>query len=572
MNWLLLTVLLLPFAPLAQADEIGSRTYAGGNAVFTAATVQKITQQLIINGLQNKIQASNGLNGLQIQTEESEHHLSIPESAILNDILKALGIRNELKIAIDPIKTSINFGAESLKIKVTKKDLNHFDILTHWEIPQIRAESTALKIKVPKGTFDRPFTIVSSPIKIALDNRAGPLTADLQLSAELTEQGSLFRLKSFKTNLDDSHHRLHMKLGTLTVHGRPIQLSIQSGNQKIQTDEPTIRNELRKFEPQIMSIVEKKLATLIRAEFYSLSKKLEETEPFKLDFDTTEILNRYTFANEELKKLFSGITGEFLFSYIQELPKLGVFSAQASTRLCIDQTCVNNRNQTSPITTLDLQSMGKDDAGIILYESWVRNLVDAPQFQKRIREYYRKTSNTPGIDLGKSGIRVHFNPARNSIAAVLNLKIDIRKTCDSSKVWGSWAAFREFSKKQIADWWEYMAGSGEYVLIPVEINFAFKGTRMNQHGQPVQVIKTEFPFRPNGKVINTYQYPSNLHLMNASIREELVSAVASQIRKLLPEEILLSMNRPIQFQNMNFFFNHLSVTQNGGLLISGSLP
>ncbi len=568
-----LTVLRIATIPTVHAQDAGhsQHAFAGGNALLTAKTIQEATKQLIIGNLQKNINARNGANGIVIETEESEHHLSIPESAVLNDILKALGIRNELKIKLDPIRTSINFGSDSLKISVERTDINHFRIRTHWQIPQIVAKSTSLKIQVPKGTFDRAFSIVSSPVKISLDRRSGPLTADLDLDAVLTPEGSLFKLISFRTNLDDHRSRLRMQLGQLTVGGRPMSLEILTNGRTIRTDEPTIRNELRKFEPQLMTIVESKLADLIRSEFKQIAQKLEKEEPFKINFNSTDILKRYPSASPALQDLLKDITGDFMFSFIQEIPRLGIYSTQASTRLCIGNTCVYNKSKTSPITTVDIESMGQDNAGIILYESWVQNIVNSDPFQKRIRKYFKQTVDSPGIDLAKNGIRIHFNPLRNSITAVVNLRIDIKATCDAATKWDSWSAFREFSRKRIADWWEQIAGSGDYVIVPVEINFSIKGTQLSSDGKQVIRIVPELPFGKTGKIRNTYHYPTNIHLMNASIREELLEAVRDEFQKPLPKEILISISEPIQFRGINFFINHGTVTPNGGLLISGSI-
>ena len=573
MKMMPLSLLLITGFSSAQAQDPGHvhHAFAGGNALLTAQTIQNATKQIIVQGLRKNLDARNGANGITIETEESEHHLSIPESAVLNDILKALGIRNEVRVKLDPIRTSINFGADSLKIDVKRTDINHFKIHTHWQIPQIVAKSTSLKIQVPKGTFDRAFSLVSSPVKIALDTRKGPITADLDLEANLTPNGSLFKILSFHTNLDDHQSRLKMKLGQLTVNGKPLRLEIETNDRIIQTDEPTIRNEIRKFEPQIMAIVEKKLGDLIRSEFREITTKLEKEEPFKIAFDSNEILSHQPSVNESVRKLLQNLTGDFLFSYIQEIPSLGIYSTQASTRICIGNACVNNSAKTSPITTVDLSAMGSDQAGIILYESWVRNIVDSIPFQNRLRRYFKETNHSAGIDLAKSGIRIHFNPARNAIAMVVNLRIDIKATCDASKALDSWSALREFSRKRLADWWEKYTGSGDFVIVPVEINFAFKGSKTDSQGNSVIQIKPELPFKKKGSVLNTYRYPSNLHLMNASIREELLDALQEEFVKALPPEILISMDKPIQFKGLNFFIHQATVTKNGGLLISGGM-
>jgi len=572
MNWMLLPSLILGLVSSVSNAETKSETIASGNAILTAKTIQKITKQVIIKSLQKTIDARNGTNGLKIETEASQHSLQIPESALLKEILRNLGIQNELSIEIDPIQTSINFGPESFQIDVIKKDNNLFKIHAHWEIKEIKSESSSLKIRVPKGIFDRPFTITSSPVKIAMIANKGPISAELNLTAKLTDEGSTFELNSFSTNLDDHRSRLQMQLGLLTTAGRPLELEIITNGKTIKTDERTIRSELKKFESQITTIVQKKLAKIIRQEFAIISQKLEKEEPFKIPFDTNEILNRYSYKSDVADSLLRNISGDFLFSYIQELPKQNLFSTQASTHLCIDSTCLSNTAKTTDITTEDLTALGSDDGGIILYESWLQNIINAAPFQKRIRKYYKTSINIPGIDLGKLGIRIHFNPKRNSIAAVINLKIDIKETSDASKAMDSWAAFLSYGKKQVADWWEQLAGSGAYVIVPVELNFILKQASIDKTGKHFIEVVTEYPFSKKGTITNTYQYPSNVHEMNSGIRTELLNAIQAQIKNAIPRSIHISTGEPIRFNGLEFFINQAKITKNKGLLISGSIP
>ena len=63
--------------------------------------------------------------------------------------------------------------------------------------------------------------------------------------------------------------------------------------------------------------------------------------------------------------------------------------------------------------------------------------------------FYKNVLNAPGVNLGNNGIKIHFDKTNNAIAAVLNLRIDIKETANAATALSSWAAFKNYSKKNI---------------------------------------------------------------------------------------------------------------------------
>ena len=226
MKRLLLTLLMLVPA-IANADAPTaplSRNLITGNALVTPESIQKIVKAIIVKNLGKTYDTESSSSGLRLQIEGADYQLKIPEKPALHEILNTLGIADQLNAKIDPIQTTINFSPDSLKIKVEKTGSNLFRILAHWQIDELIAVSKSLNILVPKGVFDQPFTIASSPVSIGIKPKTGPVTADLTLTASLSDQGSKVNLESFKTNLDGGLTRLKLNLGVLTVNGSPLEL------------------------------------------------------------------------------------------------------------------------------------------------------------------------------------------------------------------------------------------------------------------------------------------------------------------------------------------------------------
>lgn len=571
MKWFL-NSLLLCITAFAHAETPLSRSLISGNAVVNTDSIQKIVKELIVQNLQKNYTAESKFGGISIQTKASEHSLRIPaEKPLLKDILSTLGISNQLQVLIDPIQTSINFNPDSLKVKIEKTGTNLFKIRAHWEIQELQAESKALKIAVPKGVFDEAFVISSNPVQISLKQGSGPVTADLTMSAELTTDGSKISLESFETNLQDETPRLQVKLGTLNINGAPLELEIQSNGQSITTSEPVIRAQFQNFEPQLMKNVQKQLGTLIQTQFTQLSEKLSKEEPFKISFNSNDVLSKYSFSNAAISALFKNIDASFMFSYLQELPKQNLFSAQVSSQVCVGQKCLSNFWGTSAITVEDISELQNSDGGVILYESWVQNVINSAAFQKRIASFYQKSLKTPGISLGKEGAKVHFNPKNNSITAVVNLKIDIKSTGNPSNALTSWSGLKDYTKKQLADLWENIAGSGQYVRLPVEIAGKIKGVQLDSQNRRVLVIKPEILINNDGTITNTFGYESNVENMSGATRRAVLASVKKEFGKSLPSKIEIPLDDAIQLAGIKFSVNQVFITPNKGLLISGCI-
>jgi len=539
--------------------------------MVTPESIQKIVKAVIVKNLGKSFDPESNQNGLSLQIEGADYLLKIPEKPALQEILTTLGVSEQMHARIEPIQATMNFGPDSLKIKVEKTGTNLFRILAHWQVDELTAVSKSLNMLVPKGVFDQEFTIASSPVSISIKPKTGAVTADLALTASLSDQGTKINLESFKTNLDSPRTRLHLKLGELTVNGKPLELQIISNGENILTDEPTVRAQFQSFEPELMQNIQVELSTVIHKVFSGLAAKLQEEAPFRISIDSTNIVNKYSLSESPYAPLLKGISANFEFSYIQSLPSQNLFTTQFSSQVCIDTKCLDNVWGDSTIGTTDTKLMKGSDAGLILNESWVQNVVNSDAFQSRIEEYYTSSLASPGVTLGSDGIKVHFNPSKNAIVAVLNLVIDIKATASPKGAWSSWSKFTNYYKDQLAGTWENIAGSGKYVFLPIEIDFNLMGIQNNADDKAELLVTSEIPVHADGTVDNTYGYKSNLSKMNKSIRKALVNDVKTIINKSLPATIKIAVDQPLEVEGVKFTVKKVLVTKNKGLLVSGDI-
>jgi len=571
MRWVFFFSFFVLNAIFAHADIQLSHSLVSGNVLLTPQSIQKIVQNIIVNKLQKNYLVQNKTTGLIIQVEPLQLNVKIPQKPLLQDILKTLGIQDQIQIFIDQIQTSINFENDSLKIKIEKVGDNRFKILAHWEIKKLVAESKSLKIAVPKGAFDQSFEIISQPVKISLNPEFGPISASLKMTADLSNNGSKISLDHFVTNLNDGKPRLKMELGPLTVNGKPLALEIDSNGETLVTDEPTIRTQFQNFEPQLMKSVQEQLGNIIQTKFTEISDTLQKQDPFKFSIESNEILDKYSFHNSSIDSLFRNISSNLVLSYIQELPKQKLFTTQISSEVCIASECLTNLFNSSEITNEDSAEITGSDGGMIIYESWIQNIINSAPFQKRIAELYKNSLHQPGVSLGSDGIKIHFDSGDNAIIVVLNLKIDIKATANNKNIFNSWSQFLDYSEKQLADVWENIAGSGQYVYLPVEITANINGIKLNAEGKKYLELRTSIPFYENGTISNRYDYQCNVQNMNAKTRGMLLSSVKNSISASIPTEIKISLENNLEFQGIKFGVNQVKITPHHGLLISGDI-
>ena len=569
MKWVFISILMFCTA-IAKASTPLSHALLSGNTLVKPESVQKIIEKIIAKNLQNDYLTESKFGKLSIQIPPSVQHLKIPKNTMLQDILTTLGIKNQIEILIDPIQTSINFGRDSLKIKVQKIGINLFKIRAHWQVKELLAKSNSLKIVVPKGVFDRTFTISSNPVKISLRPETGPITANLSMIAELNNEGAKISLDHFETNLNDNLPRLQAELGALTIDKKPFELEIISNGHSIFTDEPTVRTQFQNFEPELMKNIQKQLGSIIEEKLSVLSEALQKQDPFKISFNSNEVLDQYSVHDAAIHNLFKDISSSFNFSYIQEIPKQNLFTTQVTSQVCIASDCLSDLWENSQISSNDTAAMINSNVGVIIYESWVQDIINSAPFQKRVSEFYKNTLKSPGVLLGTDGIKIHFNPTTNAITAVLNLKIDIKATAPQKNANGFVKVF-DFAEKQLADIWENIAGSGQYVYLPVEISAKIKGIQHNSQGKKTLVLQTSIPFHSDGTIANTYGYQCNVQKMNAGIRKSLLASVKSSINASIPATINISLNDPIDIAGIKFSINQIMITANKGLLIGGDI-
>ena len=539
------------------------------NSIVRPEAIEKTIRQAIATAMKGD---SNG-DALFLSVQKVSQTIPIPEpQGEFASILETLGIKKSIEIEIAPIEADFTLPASNLALTVTPIHANRFAVKVQWKITELKAKSRQLSILVPQGLFDQAFQIDSKPLLIGLTEDSNPIKVSLEFEVEFTESGAKMYPTKFKTNLNAKNNgpELFVKLGPLTVGKEPLTLDL-IGEHGIHADEQRIREQFKQIEPNIIKTIQKKLEVVVQEEFTKISEKVVQVDPFKFSIDSNELLESQD-ATSPLRKLFSDIKMELKFSYLQYMENLRLFSAEIAAQVCFKESCLTKTPIANSMTTEDLRPVSdKEDVGALVYESWVQSFFHSPQFQTRLRKYYKEDLSVRGVDLGEDGVRIHFNPQLNAFVVVLNLSIDIRKAVrlgSSPKVWADWFGAQAGSAI------EYFNGTGR-VKLPIEIVAKIGDIEMNEAGLPVLTIHTQIPFADTAIIQNTYHYPDNTDHMTKLVKTKFLKTVAAKIKEKLspqiPTEIKIPLASITNIKGYKLNPKKALITPNRGLLFTAEL-
>jgi hypothetical protein len=562
---------VLPASP-AFSQEVLYEAYPGsrpiGNTLIRSESIEAVVRGMIARSLNADLSGGK----LEFETPAYEQKIELPDPKPgLREILDVLGIRDTLDLAVSPLQTRMVLPESSLKISVVKKTTNSFEISAAWQVSELKVTAKTVSIKVPAGAFDRAFRIDSNGVTMGLARRSTPIRLELKLLFELNDLGSRIRVTGYRTNLNDrSHPNFYVDLGRLTLDKQPLRLQILSNGQSLIAEEPAIREQFQQSEPQIVRTLRAKVTDAIEENVKSIAEKIESAPLIKFSLNSREVIEPADF-NQNLKNLLSGIQMDFIFSYLQYIEESNLFSAQIAGRFCVDDTCLMDSSRVSPIGLKDVNLMkDPDDAGVLLYESIVQDIVHSERFQERIRRYFNAENKTAGVDLAPSGLRLRFDPFSNAVSAIVNLDIDIIKTIKAN------SSFGERLKLSLGDLIEYYFGSGKTVKVPLEIKFKITGITEDAAGQSQLGISVVLPFTADGSYIAPANCPagwcqSNVASMTNVVRKSFMGTLKQEFESMLPKSMLIPVNRQITVRDFSFKPKTVKITPNRGLLISGDL-
>jgi hypothetical protein len=514
------------------------------------------------------------LNGsqLEVSTEAYQQTIELPHpSPELKEILDILGVQNHLDVAINPVKATFQLPASTLNVGVIQKGSNRFEVTAGWKIIALSARTDRLSLKIPKGFFDRDFSIESSPITLGLKRDSRPIDLQIKLLLDLTDEGTRIQITGYRTNLKDrSAPQFFLSLGKLTVEGEPLELEFQSNGQSLIAKEATIRKQFQEMTPEIIQTLRTQLISAIHENVQSLAKKIEEQPPLKLTLLSDELL-RDSNLSGSFKDFLSGIQTDLMFNHLQYVDSSRLFSAQLAARFCIDGACMMTSSTPSPVGETDLLSMApSDNVGVVFYESTFQDLVHSEAIQSRIRKLYQAAGPSPGVDLSSAGVKVRFDPKSNAVSAILNLKIDIAKTIRSN------SSFGDRISLELGDLIETLFGSGSSVKIPLEIKIKIDSITPAPGGGMQLTAHPILPFTSSGLYLPPANCPpgwcqSNVSSMTSFVRESFMKSVHAEFKKILPEKLIIPVNKDMAVRDFSFSPKTVKITPNRGLLISGLL-
>lgn len=557
------------------------------NAIIRPQLIEKLVRSILAGAL-----SKGTLSGSEVsfQTDSIQQTIAFPPlSAQSQELMNDLGLAKSIGIAISPIHVNFTLPDANLKITVTPKGPNVYAVSASWSITQLSAIAEQLTLSVPKGErFNQSFAIVSSPVQIGLRGTA-PIIAKAALMATVTEAGTSISLKSIRTNLTNSNGpSLSATLGELTVDGQKFAPVLTSNGINSTADEAAIRKDIQELEPSIVDSMRAPLAKALETEVAALSETLNEQPAYKYSVNTSSFLTNAKFPNETFKtalpKIFGGIDFTFLFSAFSPMESSGFFNAQVATTTEMDGRSIEPVASGTKIDQNDLKNFTvDDDAGIILYESAVKDLVESPTFTRRLQAYLETIVSNGGVALADSGIKIFFDPVRKSIAAVFNIEVSLDQLARSTTQQGEQALGNGI---KIASFLENHLGSGKIIKMPVEVSFAVAGITTVKGKQvlhltsqlPFYSMNIRLPFKTYSLHLLTSsshcgvnQCPSNINQMTDVVRAILGEVVYQQLEPLIPSKISINLGKGVGFDGLEFIPNQLTFTQNHGLILTAKV-
>lgn len=580
LSLIILSLLSSPpvFAERAAYDDYADAhdTITGGVAIVPPATIERFVRRMIVE----KLNADSNGSRLSFKTKAIQQQVQIPDDNVtLKEVMSALGVRKTLDTRISPIEVGFNLPKSGLTLKVQQPLPGTFNVVARWRITQLTARSPQINFHVPKGLFDRDFDIDSKPVKIALLPKSPAIQVELKLQVNLGEKGSKLKLVAFNTNINSSdpaqQPQLDFQIGPLTVDRQPLVLEIESNGRVLRAEEASIRAQLETLEPQFTATLRREIDERIQTHFDAMAAEFARTPPFKLKLDSNKLIEDKPDMSRAVSDLFRGINAEFIFSSLNYVQKLDLFTATIASHICFDGQCLFSADR-SAIGNEDLRPLSKtQEIGMLVYESWLQHVVNSEPFQKRIRAYYEAQIKAPGVDIGSSGVKLHLNPRTKSVDIVFNLSIDIKDTALKKEANTPWKKFKERTKKRFGDAWEAAFGTGKRVIIPVEVHLMFAGyqkVRRDRETVTEMVFRSELPFRADGTVLNTYNYPSNIHLLTKMVRAEFMNSVVESFKEVIPPELRFEVPDHVPVQGMKLPLRKVLVSPNAGILFSAEVP
>ena len=558
-----------------------------GNALISPPALEQVIQKAIANAVKGEFFKSH------LMFTIPAIHTSVPFEPKPGSLklLKALGLQGPLDVTINPIRIAMTLPESGLKISVKKNGEDHFEIDAHWSITRLIAQCQSLQIHVPQGLFDQSFDITSTPVDVALRKDKGPITMDVAMTVDLDEQGATYQIQSVTTNVTSSQEAdpyLSVKLGELAVNGELLDLEFTSNGQSMHPTEPEIREQLQTIEPKLVLKIRDAFQKSLEERVQKMSFEQSQNPPLKISISTSELLSNIQ-NQPDLQPLMHDMDFRFVLRNIERILYPNLYSTQISSQACFDNQCVSDRINTSRIDRRDYmrmegptESTNDNTVGALIYESWLQNILHSDAFEARFRKYFLSQHVNDGVGLAPDGIRVHLNPQANAIVVVLNLSIDLMQKGKTD----------ESIKTQFGSRVEKAFGGGNTVFAPVELTFRINGIKKDEHGTNLLNLVTEFPFQQNGRMKNTYHYPSSIDgdKMTDAVRKGVVAALKEQIQEgyvkttkanskngminskkwiapMVPATISFPLGRTFGNEDYHFAPRSLVVTPNHGLLL-----
>jgi hypothetical protein len=573
------------------AEVIDFGAIPAGNVLASPEAIAKLARAKLIEQFKG---VSNGTD-VTLNLGSRNADLKFPDTnADLLALAKVLGVDGTFKLDVQDLKVKLQLPLDNLKFGVRAVSTNHFKIQAKWLTPKVSLLSSGANISVPIGLFPKPFLVKMSGFQVSVKRKSlqfqtPSIAIHAILDMEVTKEGVKTTVESIETNLEEFDPKdFTFKLGAFTVDQKPIHFEMETNQTILQITNQSIQTTLEKNKTSLVKALQKLIKKSLIDVTETLSHQMRQNPPLQYTIQLTgkNLQNQnppiatssgYGFnpkpAKLDIQPLIEGITIQAIPTYLQSLKKSRLLSLQISTINSIHDQPLKT---TVPNIVVDDSDIRKVDSGsdiaFLFQESWLQNWIHSDTIQDRLVKWLKPQIKSKGILLAKNPIRIHFNPKTNSIALVVNFKIDLYKTIKED------AGLAERIRLSLGDWLERNFGAGDYIQLPVEINLRYKDTSKKSQILADSTFKSinelnftpELPFQEDA-ILNTYRYPSNLNEMTPIVRKGLIETLKNELEAIVPANVAIPIGTLNIAEGMAIKIKQLVITPNHSLLMSTQL-
>jgi hypothetical protein len=214
----------------------------------------------------------------------------------------------------------------------------------------------------------------------------------------------------------------------------------------------------------------------------------------------------------------------------------------------------NFGNSFNSLPQLNLNKFRQHDLNLAISEPFINEVLDVVNSTNLFNHVLGLVSSVECLNI--KNVKLHFSN-NNSIVVVINSEVDLKKIKSNSiKSWfkNNAAAFLERNNND------------SVIYFPLEIT-VIPEFKVLIDGRANMILKVLSPFNQN-QMLNHYNYPSNMGLMNETVRLGVLNELKLSLEKHTNQDYILDFSKILNQSGVIFRPTGISIQQGAFLLLN----